>query len=104
MELLVHYLVADGYLAEVPGTEAFEIGFKYQDSEGNEYEVSIPDHTTYYLTKPGVEFVQKWKDAQPLDSEPGEVVADSWQRQYSTRVQQYRHLGDDALAHPCGAF
>jgi len=77
MELLVHYLVADGYLAEVPGTEAFEIGFKYQDSEGNEYEVSIPDHTTYYLTKPGVEFVQKWKDAQPLDSEPGEVVADS---------------------------
>ena len=77
MELLVHYLVTDGYLAEVSGTGAFEVGFQYRDSDGKTYQVSIPDHTTYCLTIPGAEFVQKWKDAQPLNNESDEVVTDS---------------------------
>jgi hypothetical protein len=70
MELLLHYLVADGYLMPgIPAPDSVD-QYSYVNSEGKRSIIEIPRLGGYFLTEAGSEFVKNWRDAKPLDSTP----------------------------------
>jgi hypothetical protein len=68
MELLVHYLVADGYLGEFIQLPEFVDEYSYVNGEGKPAILKIPRLLGYYLTEAGSDFVKNWKEAKPLDN------------------------------------
>ena len=72
MDLLVHYLVSDGYLARANFEAAMYSQYDFRHSDGTESTISVPSQEAYFLTPSGLEFLHKWQEAKPLDdaSEP----------------------------------
>lgn len=67
MELLVHYLVSDGYLVPMSNfTPVFTASYTHIRGDGTKKEVAIPSQAAYVLTQSGREFIEKWQNAQPL--------------------------------------
>jgi hypothetical protein len=67
MELLLHYLVTDGYLSEMQGwTPAFYASYEGVDAEGRQISANIPSQVAYVLTIAGSEFVQNWKEGKAV--------------------------------------
>jgi hypothetical protein len=68
MDLLVHYLVVDGYLSEFHQLPDFVNEYSYVNSKGRRSILKMPSLLGYYLTEAGNDFVKNWKEAKPLDS------------------------------------
>lgn len=70
MELLLRYLVLDGYLEHLTDFQAvFVSNYIFTDSKGSELKMDIPGQVAYCLTESGLEFVRKWREAKPLENE-----------------------------------
>jgi 5-methylcytosine-specific restriction endonuclease McrA len=69
MDLLVHYLVQDGYLYKDPDFKTVSTGISavYDDGTRKEYSINVLE--IYELTSSGRDFVNSWKKAQPLNGE-----------------------------------
>jgi hypothetical protein len=67
MDLLVHYLVSDGYLVHMDFPAPMTSELTYMDSDGTKSLINIPNLVAYALTQSGAEFVNKWQEAKPLD-------------------------------------
>jgi hypothetical protein len=77
MEILVHYLVSDGYLLRLGNfTPAFHEKYTLMENDGTQSEISIPSQIAYRLTRSGREFIGRWQDAEPLLDESGEPLLD----------------------------
>jgi HNH endonuclease len=71
MDLLVYYLVADGYLMRTAGFRAaFMENYTVTRDDGTQLKVGIPSQIAYSLTQSGQEFIRKWQEAKPLESKP----------------------------------
>lgn len=67
MDLLVHYLVSDGYLARANFEAAMYSQDTFRQPDGAESTISVPSQEAYFLTPSGLEFLHKWQEAKPLD-------------------------------------
>lgn len=67
MDLLVHYLVSDGYLARADIEAASYSEYWFPQDDDTPTIVSVPSQEAYFLTKSGWEFLHKWQEAKPLD-------------------------------------
>jgi hypothetical protein len=67
MDLLVHYLVSDGYLVRADVRAPMTSNFRLKHVDGTEMTINIPNLVGYFLTESGAEFVKKWQEAKPLD-------------------------------------
>jgi HNH endonuclease len=77
MEILVHYLVSDGYLLRLGGfTPAFHESYTLTENDGSQSEIRIPSQIAYRLTRSGREFIGRWQDAEPLLDEAGDPLLD----------------------------
>jgi hypothetical protein len=70
MNLLVHYLVRDGYLDEMIYPSEFIDDWSVVNGIGKRTIIKIPRMRVYYLTEAGSDFVKNWKEAKPLDDIP----------------------------------
>lgn len=68
MDLLVHYLVSDGYLRNANVRAPMTSNFYLKHDDGTQLKVDVPNLVGYWLTEAGLEFVEKWRDAKPLDN------------------------------------
>jgi len=72
MELLVHYLVSDGYLIHSANFEAaFIENYTLTNGDGTTSKIDIPSRVAYFLTQSGREFIRNWQEARPLEDQPG---------------------------------
>jgi hypothetical protein len=89
MGLLIHYLVADGYLKQVE----LDVGH-YNISAGNSITgerraIRVEMIEAYQLTDAGREFVARWRDALPLfDGQDGEEHAAELLAERETEADQ----------------
>jgi HNH endonuclease len=77
MEILVYYLVSDGYLARLEDFEpSFTEDYTLKDRDGAESQISIPSRIAYYLTPSGRDFIHRMQAAEPLQDEAGDFLLD----------------------------
>lgn len=60
-QVLVMYLIQDGYLEQMPFSSGVKIG-------------GLPAVERYRFTRAGLELVERWQSAQPIDPEPDAVA------------------------------
>lgn len=68
MDLLVYYLVSDGYLACMNSESIGRSVYILKHDDGAESTIGVPSELVYGLTESGRKFLHNWQEAKPLDA------------------------------------